>query len=80
MPCIGNLSRDDMNSAVQTRQSNDVGHHLHVKEGSASVWSADAEHSRGAHFLQCQQEHGSAKDGPSAAPEATGIVCALFML
>ena len=54
--------------------------YLHVKEGCASVWPADAEHTRRANLLQCQKEHGFAKDGPPAAPEATGIICSLLVL
>ncbi len=54
--------------------------YLHVKEGCASVWPADAEYTRRANLLQCKKEHSFAKDGPPAAPEATGIICSLLML
>lgn len=56
------------------------GPRLHVKEGGAGVGAADGKDPRGAHFLQGQQEHGPAKDGPPAAPEAAGVVGALLML
>ncbi len=54
--------------------------YLHVKEGCASVWPADAEDTRRANLLQCKKEHSFPKDGPPAAPEATGIICSLLML
>ncbi|KAA6428087.1 MAG: hypothetical protein FRX49_02748 [Trebouxia sp. A1-2] len=41
---------------------------------------ANAEHTRRANLLQCKKEHGFAKDGPPAAPEATGIICSLLVL
>ena len=69
-----------MHLLLYAMQSRDGHHHLHIKEGCAGVGSADGDHTRGAHFLQGQQEHGPAKNRPPAAPEATGVVRTLLVL
>ena len=53
---------------------------LHVKERRASIGATDAEDIWRPQLLQCQQEHGPAKDGSSAAPEPACVVGTFLML